>query len=47
VVPLGARDAGIDPRISAFMHHVDFAREDIDITVHHTLLHMDHRQNWS
>ncbi len=80
---------GIDLRVSANMHHVDFAREDIDIAVrhgdgtehglhvtrlyteellpvcspallagphplrqprdlmHHTLLHMDHRQDWS
>lgn len=81
--------SGIDLRVSANMHHVDFAREDIDIAVrhgdgtehglhvtrlyteellpvcspallagphplrqprdlmHHTLLHMDHRQDWS
>ncbi len=80
---------GINLRVSANMHHVDFAREDIDIAVrhgdgtehglhvtrlyteellpvcspallagphplrqprdlmHHTLLHMDHRQDWS
>ncbi len=79
----------IDLRVSATLHHVDFAREDIDIAVrhgdgtdlglditrlyteellpvcspallsgphplrqpsdlaHHTLLHMDHRQDWS
>ncbi len=79
----------IDLRVSAALHHVDFAREDIDMAVrhgdgsdlglditrlyteellpvcspallrgphplrqpadlaHHTLLHMDHRQDWS
>ena len=79
----------IDLRVSATLHHVDFAREDVDVAVrhgegtapglhitrlyteelvpvcspgllrgrhplrkpadlvHHTLLHLDHRQDWS